>query len=165
MIKKPKKLTIASIVSRPRKEAFNKRDSAFLKKNPPIKVGEFLGEGCCGQIFTVAGNDKMVVKVPHGAVKQSKYNASYNGVTCEATLHEKENFNKEPLLIPTKTVYNVDYGNGDYGIGMVRPRITPVLNRGKKAIHLTDSQIMDLKRKITHLSRKSLALQDGVQAG
>lgn len=161
MIAKKKKLTPKSIVSRPRREAFLSRDAMFLGSNHNIELGEQIGEGSTGTIHAIKGHDHLVVKVP----KYYDYDKSFGkDMEKEWNIYKSLGLTDEELMSPTHPIKMKLFGGGKEHeiIGLVRPRVMPMSDVSFSA---KDSELFELRRKLMVLSRKGLALEDGVQIG
>lgn len=157
-----KKLTIKSITSRPRKEAFLPTDASFLARNPSITLGKKVGEGFKGEVFSLAGNRNFVVKL----AGRNAHGRGERGIAREIEMYETHNLNNEPLFIPTKVVdLTAKYG----GKGLLRPKLVPVIDNKHVKPHvyrrITDANLEELRRKIIHLSHKGYAFVDELQVG
>jgi hypothetical protein len=159
--------------NRRRQEGFLPDDMAFIKKNPLVDVGKRIGEGTCGAVYGVRGNDNLVLKIPLGFMNDgSRYSArarkisrSVDDIEAEAQLYDKYNLNAEPLFIPTKVIDigGTDVMDGKY-IGLLRPKVK-MAGTYKGAHKPTDAQIEELRRKVIHLSHKGYAFNDDLQVG
>ena len=163
-----KKLTPKSIYSgKPRKDAFEERDVAYLKSKPDIKLGKFRGEGLFGEFREIEGNDRLGVKVPlcyHednrlAEVKSCKECGKKHNILREAKNCKKGEYDKEPMLTPTQLV-KINR-NGKQCIGLVRPLVKVVDDDSP----LTDSQLRQIRNKVVELSKKGIILHDGIQCG
>jgi hypothetical protein len=94
-----------------------------------------------------------------------------DNILNEAKAYQSQDFNSKPLFIPTKVV-NLgvnDLDNGEY-IGLVRPRVTPVMDFHNKvsARHLnrvTNKQLEYIRQKLIELSEQGYVFVDGLQIG
>jgi hypothetical protein len=161
MIKKnitKKKLTPASISSRPRKEAFDKSDAAFLRNKPKIELGDFVDAGMYGAFHKIKNNDKLGIKVPRCDSDLDYCSDCENKKELLLEAKMCRNLANEKMIIPTRTVPIKKFGNKC--IGLVRPMLN-VVNDAQ----LTPSQLKQLRSKLIELSRKGIAFYDGLQFG
>lgn len=165
---KKKTLTTKSIYSgKPRKDAFEERDVAYLKSKPNIKLGKFRGEGLYGEFREIEGNDRLGVKVPLcyfednrlAEVKNCKECGKKHNILREAKNCKKGGFNNEPMLTPTRIVKVKRDGRNC--IGLARPLVEVADGNSP----LTDSQIRQIRNKVLELSKKGIILHDGIQCG
>ena len=177
-----KKLTPKSIVSRPRREAFLSRDIAYFESHPDIKIGKKISHGGYGDIYELADNKKMVIKIPRYFIKKdcgiessrrmNHLDVKEHCIDEEAKLYKDYDLNNEPLFIPTKIV-NIGRPEGlsRNFVGLVRPRIIPIVDKEKRVNqnwvkhHITDSDIIELRRKLINVSHKGYMFWDGLQVG
>ena len=164
---KKKKLTINSITSRkPRRDAFDERDAAYLDSKPKIALGKSVGEpGSYGEFFTIEGNDRLGVKVPNchlGAQGKSCSNCSKRlNIIEEGKKCRDLHFNDRPMLAPTRMKQIIRDGNRC--VGLIRPLVNEV--KGAQEETLTDAQLEILRTKLIALSRQGIVLDDGLQFG
>jgi hypothetical protein len=169
MIKKltnKKKLTLKSIVSKPRREAFMSEDRAFLASKPDIRLGKQLGGGQYGGFHTIEGNERLGVKLPYCHLAESNdgdcsYCTNKGGIIEEGKRCHKQRFNSKPMLAPTKMVQVQRYGKKC--IGLVRPLVGNAA--GANSRQLTDNQLKMIHSKLIELSESGIALYDGIQCG
>jgi hypothetical protein len=160
-----------------KQEAFLSSDMAFINAHgKDIVLDKRLGDGTCGEVFTVKGNDNLVVKVPNRFMPEtpsSGFLSPHYYYTSECKLQEEirrckeEDITNEPLLIPTK-VMKIKRGDkeGSTTYGLVRPRVTPITVVAKPYQGtITMSQIESIRRKIIELSYKGFVFNDGIQMG
>ena len=182
IVAKKKKLTPASIVSRPRKAAFLPRDADFLNSNPTIKLGRSVGAGFCGEVYSLKGNKNMVVKVPkhftnscYTEPNERARNLRWRtgDIEEEAKVYQDFDLNNRPLFIPTHiTKMTSSFDKREYPV-LVRPRIDPVLIDTRSGMQvnpkvdkkLTPSRLEQLRRDLIHISHMGIALADGMQLG
>ena len=171
MIRKTKKLTVASIVSRkPRKAAFLPDDEKYLSTHKRIVLGDYIDQGAVGAVYGVKNNSNLVVKVPvacaNGNCKDIRKDGwcwSKNDLMEEGDFCEENHTNSKPMYIPTRVVKmkkcnGVDDG---YCVGLVRPRIKQLT--WKDNIPL--SQLVTLRKQLIKLSRQGFVFSDGLQVG
>jgi hypothetical protein len=172
-----KKLTIKSIISRPRNEAFLSRDVAYLNSNPSIKLGKQIGEGHWGDVFAVEGNKHLAIKVPKHFTNTEELTRSERKYYMEDAEHEIEeeyrqyqtgDFEQQRLMIPTKRVKIVI--DGIEGTGLLRPRILPIYDRTEANLipakrKLSDKQLHSLFDALIELTHKGYAFHDNLQIG
>jgi hypothetical protein len=161
MITNKKKLTPKSIISRPRKETFLSRDLMFLGSNQTVELGEQIGEGSTGTIHTVKGNEHLAIKVPR---YYDRGNSFGDDMEKEWSRYKSLNLTDEELMSPTHpvTVRMIGGGKEHNVMGLVRPRIVPAR---EPSFNVKDSELFELHRKLMAISKKGLALEDGVQVG
>ena len=163
-----------------RQESFLPTDAAFLNTNPEIKLGKKIGNGAFGDIYSVANNRNLVIKVPRYFIDKDNVRptdrvtlltAKLNEIDEEAKLYNNNDLNDEPLFIPTKIV---DIGRTDCAsrsfVGLVRPKIMPLTDKTKNVNpqtrnRMTDASLIDLRKKVLDLSHKGYAIWDGLQVG
>jgi hypothetical protein len=136
-----------------KQENFLSQDMAYLNSGPDIQLGEKISSGGSGDVFSVAGNKNLVVKIPKymigsqhlrngklppsihsndlsASTRQSCLDDSCKNIKYEADLYKLYNLNNEPLFIPT-AIKQIDCGTRGKCIGMVRPVIRPFANYGR----------------------------------
>ena len=163
-----------------RQEPFLPADEEFLYNNREIKPRKKINNGFFGDVFTVKGNNNLVIKIPRyfintgnntTEVRKTWIGGKQHGIETEAEQYEKYELNNEPLFTPTKVV---NIGKGDLqdrdNIGLVRPKVTPVYdNSGTVKLRtkrrMTDKMLKDLRIKLIDLSYKGFSLEDGLQIG
>jgi hypothetical protein len=173
-----------------RQESFLPVDEAYINSNPNIELGKKISNGLNGDVFAVAGNRNMVIKVPRGYSADSGSvtdsgkkrligdierlilaNSSRRSVMEEYEVYHAYDLNNKPLFIPTKVIHlgSNDLNNGTY-VGLLRPKITPILDNSKSVgshviKNITDNQIFEIKAKLTALTKEGFVLRDGLQVG
>ena len=164
---KKKKLTPASITSRPRKAAFLSDDARYLESNPKIELDREIGHGDYGNVFTVAGNKNLVVKIPRGTGHGGNFpmsgeaERSAKQLRYEADNYKKHNLYNKPLIAPMREV-NMGHDNtlGRDMIGLVMPRVND-----NDLSYLTPSQLEMIRKQLIDLSEHGFILSDGFQVG
>jgi hypothetical protein len=156
-----------------RQESFLPDDENYINANyRNIVPDKQIGSGSNGVVFSLKGNNNLVVKLPHGFMPDRPSEILSQPVYCnrlgeEINTSKEINLNNEPLLTPTKVVKikrGDAYNSVEYG--MVRPKVTPITemaNPYKGTI--TMSQIEDIRKKIVALSHRGYAFTDGIQLG
>lgn len=172
--KKAKKLTINSIVSRPRRAAFASNDAAYLSTNPSIRPKDYIDAGSYGAVYTIDGNENMVIKMPIGAAnRRCEKNKVYceNGncyarddILKEGLAYEDLGLEKKEHFIPTKRISLGKCGvTGESCVGLVRPKVKMTI--GDKAQKPTRSQLERIRRNVIDISRDGITLMDNLQIG
>jgi len=170
------------IIPKAKRESFSPSDKAWLKSQKEIQLGERLGEGIAGEVFTIAGNDKLVIKVPRGYRKNNKFNQpereylvkhTQDDILIEASFYNKHKLHNEDLFIPSKIVKlpkRQSLGNRKV-FGIVRPRIEQLTEGGSGRVSdsikkkLTRAVMEDIRKKVIQLSHKGYIFYDGLQLG
>lgn len=166
-----------------KRESFSPSDKEWLKSHKDIQLGDRLGEGLMGEVFTVKDNPRLVIKVPRGYKKNDKITPSDReymvshmqwDLLAESKFYAKNALRNEDLFIPSKLVKlpkkpSIDEDFKFYGI--VRPRIKQLTNRGGGRVsdsikqRLTKAVMEDIRKKVILLSHKGYAFNDGLQLG
>lgn len=163
--------------NRRRQESFMPVDAAYLSKNPEIRPGKKLGEGYFGEVFSVAGNRNLVLKVPRlftnttdltNSERKEIIRSSEEEIAREYEGYEAFGCEQRPLFIPTRAV-KLEIG-GVESIGLVRPKVAPVRDNSCRVKsfnkrRVTDAALMDLRRKLIQISSEGFVLWDGLQLG
>jgi hypothetical protein len=168
MIKK--KLTLNSVISkRPRKAAFLPDDEKYLNTHKRITLGEHIGTGGYGGVYSVKNNPNLVVKIPVACtdgycknIRKDGWCYSKNDIMDEGNFCEDHNTNSKSLFIPTKVV-KMKKCNNDIGycIGLVRPRIKELTMRDNIPL----SQLVTLRKQLIDLSKQGFVFADDLQVG
>ena len=184
-----KKLTPASIASRkPRKAAFLPSQEAYARSHTNVELGDYLGAGNYGAVFTVKGNPNMVVKVPNGfentypagLIKPPKGTISERRIRIkknarfierEGDTYEQHGFEGREFLVPTRKV-NIG-NNGLFSrnyMGLLRPRLRVITDRDglvdkSAAIRITRSQLEAMRQYLIQLTNEGYIFDDGLQVG
>ena len=177
MIAKKKKLTLKSIVSRPRKEAFLSRDIAYLNSNPNITLGKQIGTGYFSDVFEVEGNKHLAIKITRHfndienyTISELKYymQDAEREIEEEYRQYQEGDFERQPLMIPTKAIrITID---GIESVGLVRPRVLPIYDKEDGNTlpckrKLSDKQLRSLFGLLVELTHKGYAFHDHLQIG
>lgn len=168
-------------LGKPKRESFSPSDKEWLKSQKEIQLGERLGGGLEGDVFSIKDNPKLVVKVPRGynCRKYDEVERDYtlehtqDNIISEAVFFNKNKLHKEDLFIPSKVVKLPNRPSlGDRKVfGIVRPRIEQLTERGSGKLSpdikkkLTRSVMEDIRKKVILLSHKGYAFVDGLQLG
>jgi hypothetical protein len=167
-----------------KQESFLPADESYLNSGNSIELGKSLGRGMKGEIHEVKGRRHLVIKTPIGFSENTKGNSTRGigerlieneyYIDREAETCEQYNTNNHPLFIPTKVVKlktksGLDWLDDSVFTGLVRPRITPIVDYSKDANsnskHFSDAQIRDIRNKLIDLSYKGFIIGDGLQLG
>lgn len=161
-----------------KQESFLPEDLDYINNTPKIKVGKFIGEGKCGEVYSVKGNDNLVVKLPRGFVKNGRSSGLRKSLLVNSVgtfEHQQEingiynlDTNNQPLFIPSRIVNMGSCGigrvRGETFAGIVRPRVKPV-GISSNDYKLNDNQLEQIRRKLIQLSHKGIYIEDGLQIG
>jgi hypothetical protein len=165
-----------------KQEAFLSRDAAYLESNSKIKLGKYVNHGHCGDIYELAGNNRLTVKVPrHFADTKKSVTLSRetrsrelswkrDDLEEEMDAYKSWDFNSKPLFTPTRFASMVSKFDGKEYPCLIRPKVTPIDYR-KAPIpesikrRITDSMLEDLRRKLIAISHEGIALDDELQIG
>lgn len=154
-----KKLTVNSIISsKPRKEAFDREDSAFLRSKPKIELGEFIDAGEYGDFHKIKNNERLGVKVPRCDRDLDYCNDCDNKRDLITEARGCRDFGREAMIAPTRIVPIKKHGKKC--VGLVRPMLNII-----KDNYLTGSQLRQIRGKLIELSRKGITFYDGLQFG
>ena len=185
-LSKTKKLTPASIFSqknRRRQDNFSPTDEAYLSSMTGVRLGKKIGEGFYADVHDLEGNEDFVVKVPKFFFgDQSTYQLSKKehkrlveekskNVNGEAEFYRSNDLNNKELFIPTKVVsIPHDKNPKKKCTALIRPKVTYVNKQPKDVVaynvrNLTDSQLIDLRKKLTKLSAEGFVVLDSLQVG
>jgi hypothetical protein len=166
-----------------KQESFLSQDMAYIGANPKVEINECLGAGTFGAVYTIKGNDRLIVKIPNGfrhtySINQAnipkntpstrKRRANYN----QRVLNEEYqksidgDFDNKPLFVPTR---QVNIGNGgmfshDY-IGLIRPRLHMIIDNDgevdKQAVaRITVSQLEKMRQDLIRISKEGYVFTD-----
>ena len=163
-----------------KQESFLPEEETYLNNNQPITLGRKISTDKNGEVYSVADNTHLIVKVPLGfnndgtrtiEDRLSLSTTSKVAIQEEGDQYASEGLEGEPLFIPTKVV-NMganDLNNGEY-VGLVRSKVTPVIDytneaQSRGASRMTDTNLEDIRLKLVKLSQDGYAIKDGVQLG
>ena len=163
-----------------KQETFLPADETYIQTDPEIKLGKYISEGFNGEVYELAGNRHFVVKVPLGyynihhypmSERLQKINNTRKSIERELKFYDDLDLYHDPLFIPTKAIDlgTNDLNNGNY-IGLLRPKIAPIIDLTKKTpiatkLRVTDSQIRQLREHLIRLSKRGISIDDGLQLG
>jgi hypothetical protein len=144
-----------------RQEQFLPVDRDYLRENPNIEIGEMIGEGNKGVVYSVKNNRNLVVKVAGEVGRGTR------AIEREGDAYDEHDLNNEEFFIPTR---RMNIASQHDHVGLVRPRLSIITDAqqtipSRYANNLTNSQIEELRRKIIRLSHKGYAFVDGFQIG
>ena len=181
---KTKKLTVASIVSRTpnnrrRQEPFLPQDAQYLATSPKIKLGKPVGDGFCGEVYFLEGNENLVVKVPkyfagsHGRTEEQRkreISGKHDEIIDEMRSYMEHDLNNKTMFIPTKIVKMKCSLDGREYPAFVRPVVQVADEyyddtKPKGQRKLPNAMIEDIRKKVIILSHMGFALNDGLQVG
>jgi hypothetical protein len=155
-----------------KQESFLVRDSAYIRSTQSIMPGKFIDSSVRSEVFIVAGNKNMVIKVPKGYIKhdagmflpsarRAAIAKSMKYLQDEYDLYVKYDLENEALFSPTQLINLPQNDLGMTAIGLMRPYVK-VINEDRL---LTTGQLEALRQQMISISRKGLYLTDDLQIG
>jgi hypothetical protein len=165
-----------------KQESFLSQDSTYLEATPKIKLGKYINHGHCGDIYELAGNKRLTVKVPRHfadtkkSITLSKETRSRelswkrDDLNEEMKAYNDLDLNNKPLFTPTRFTSMVSKFDGKEYPCLIRPKVTPINFRNAPIPEsikrrVTDNMLEDLRRKLIVISYQGIALDDGMQIG
>jgi hypothetical protein len=160
-----------------KQESFLPHDANFVNNYSNVKLGKKIGEGNFAEVFELANNRNLVIKISkHFANTTDLTNSERKEIIRDSEIeieteyknYQKLGFDKNSLFIPTKMM-NINIG-GIESIGLIRPKVATVFDRTIKVsafnkAKATDILLNDLYKKLVTLTRQGYAFHDGLQLG
>ena len=132
-----------------------------MQANKP-KIGKFITQGTCGDVFEIEGDKSSVIKVPIGYMNgnKSSVQGTAQDVLDEARTYKRLKLALEPIFTHMKVIKlaKLEGAKGNY-VGLIKSRITPVSSK------VTVAQIEQLRRKVINLSHKGFIFKDKIEVG
>jgi len=157
----------------------SRKSSTFKFSGNTVEVGSRIGTGNNGDVHKVKGNSGLVVKLARGYRGSGRFATEDEwdmvvgfgqaAIRDEAKFIVQNRMTRFSMFKPTKVVYKKHSDTGQNYIGIVRPKLTPIMDykvsRKSRLPKVTISQLRHIRSQIIKLSKEGIVFYDGIQVG